>query len=473
MQVTPSVQDGSDRRTSPFCNDNYIRRYRIKSTIVPSSVALVVLDTLRKDVFDEHFDWLSGLSFNNAYSTSHWTTPAHASMFAGAYPSELGVHAKHLTLDTPNRTIAEKLQDGGWTCRGYSANGNVSQSTHFDRGFDEFTAKGYHSEADIFDWQGFISEHSNEGWSRYIRAVFKCVTDDCDTIPSIQRGIRRKYDDLRYDGSPNLTVEDALEYVTETPFGDQEFLFLNLMEAHSGYTPPETYQTVEPPNLSSIDALEAVLSFNQTNVDEDRFKQAYQDSVRYLSEYYQKIHDTLLEDFEYIITVSDHGEAFGEQGIYGHVPSLIPSLVKVPLVISGNVQNEISSATVSILDVHQTIASLTGVTEAQRGQDLLLPDSQKYITESHGLSRWQKLELHNRGFTDDDFERVDCTRRGIAIDDYYGYDSISSGWNDVNGSRSDAETELNNIVSTFVEPQQDKGTTSEEVRAQLRDMGYI
>jgi len=54
-----------------------------KAMTEETSIALVVLDTLRKDSFDEHFDWLEGVRYDNAWSTSHWTHPAHGSLFTG------------------------------------------------------------------------------------------------------------------------------------------------------------------------------------------------------------------------------------------------------------------------------------------------------------------------------------------------------------------------------------------------------
>lgn len=54
------------------------------------NIALVVLDTLRKDLFDAHFGWMPGERFEHAWSTTHWTAAAHASLFTGLYPSEAG-----------------------------------------------------------------------------------------------------------------------------------------------------------------------------------------------------------------------------------------------------------------------------------------------------------------------------------------------------------------------------------------------
>lgn len=103
-----------------------------------TNIALVVLDTLRKDAFDQHFDWLPGIQFQNAWSPGAWTIPAHAALFGGAYPSELGVYAKTQSLDCDRRVLAEALSDKDYQTRAFSANANISSAFNFDRGFDAF-----------------------------------------------------------------------------------------------------------------------------------------------------------------------------------------------------------------------------------------------------------------------------------------------------------------------------------------------
>lgn len=63
------------------------------------NVATVVLDTLRKDAFERHFEWLSERRFDTVWSPSHLTVPVHGSLFTGCYPSETGVHAGRVPLD--------------------------------------------------------------------------------------------------------------------------------------------------------------------------------------------------------------------------------------------------------------------------------------------------------------------------------------------------------------------------------------
>lgn len=72
------------------------------------NVALIILDTLQKDVFNDQFGWLSGVRCENAWNTSHCTTPAHAFLFIGVYPSKVGAHAKHKQLREYRQTLRLK-----------------------------------------------------------------------------------------------------------------------------------------------------------------------------------------------------------------------------------------------------------------------------------------------------------------------------------------------------------------------------
>jgi hypothetical protein len=83
-------------------------------------VVLAVLDTLRKDAFDSHFEWPPGLRFENAWSTSHWIVPSHASLFTGRYGSEIGskVNSKRLNISSP--VLSEELSELGVSTRAFS-----------------------------------------------------------------------------------------------------------------------------------------------------------------------------------------------------------------------------------------------------------------------------------------------------------------------------------------------------------------
>ncbi|WP_200895638.1 sulfatase-like hydrolase/transferase [Halorubrum saccharovorum] len=125
------------------------------------NIALVVLDTLQKDIFDRKFNWISGVNYNNAWSTTHYSPAAHGSLFTGKFGSEIGVHGKSPNLDCEQPTLAEILRDSGYTTRGFSANTYVSKYFDFDRGFKTFQneTRVVSGEASSFNWPQFIKDH--------------------------------------------------------------------------------------------------------------------------------------------------------------------------------------------------------------------------------------------------------------------------------------------------------------------------
>ncbi|WP_435159671.1 sulfatase-like hydrolase/transferase [Haladaptatus sp. DFWS20] len=434
-------------------------------------VALVVLDTLRKDAFDDHFDWLPGQRFENAYSTSHWTVPAHASLFAGKYASELGVYAGAQLLDCEERVLAESFRDAGYSTRAFSANVNISRPFDFHRGFDVFEGS-WRLQAlseSVFDWDNFIAETREQGAERYLYALHEVLTGDCDTVSSLKRGALLKLRDL---GWGTTTRDDgateALQFVCETEFGDDEFLFVNLMEAHTPYAPPEEYRTVEPPELNGLRA-----TLEGPTDDPETIRRAYDDSVRYLSDMYRAIFAELREEFDYVITLSDHGEALGEYDAWEHLCGLYPEVTRVPLSIwsAGDELDDAREETVSLLDVHATALDIADLDGESRGRCLLghhRTEVRERLAEYHGLTDRHRLSLARDGF---DTDRLDREMHALIAADYYGWDALDGfhELGEIDKPRERIESLVNELEMRVVE---NDVAVSEAVEAQLRDLGY-
>ncbi|WP_135854432.1 sulfatase-like hydrolase/transferase [Halorussus salinus] len=441
-----------------------------------TNIALVVLDTLRKDVFDEYFDWLPGRRFEHAYSTSHRTVPAHASLFTGKYASEIGVGGEHEHLDCEEQVLAEQLQSVGYTTRAFSANPYVSQQFGYDRGFEHFGGSWRLDsfDDDVFDWGVFIANSQDEGPIRYARALWNCVVSDCDTLQSLAHGATLKLYDTGVgpfemdDGAKN-----ALDVVRNTPFGDDEFFFLNLMEAHAPYNPPSEFRTVEEPEF---DGISATLG-DDNNVDTDRLRQSYEDSVRYLSDVYRDIFAELRSEFDYVITLADHGELLGEHGAWNHCYGVFPELTHVPLVVSSDEHEVIRDRTVvSLLDVHRTVLDLAGVSGDSRGRDLLDdPESGAFLAEYRGLTPRQLDRLEGEGFDYETLTAYDEPLDGLAAPkDYYGYET-RDGFIETGTSRSSNPWERLDALRDELsrdEASGARGDVSDSVLKQLEDLGY-
>jgi arylsulfatase len=443
------------------------------------SVALVVLDTLRKDAFDEQFDWLPGRRYENAWAPSHWTTPVHASLLCGRYASELGVHAKHQSLDCPEETLGERLRAAGYTTRAFSCNVNVSSAFGFDRGFDEFAGSWRLRELreDVFDWESFIAASTDEGPTRYLRALQECIAGDCATVPSLKRGARIKLRDLGFATHEDDGGQEAVDYVRSTDFGDEEFLFVNLMEAHAPYTPPESYRTTDVENLQAFTTTNGLLDTVRGGVDDpESLRQAYDDSVRYLSAVYRDMFAELKSSFDIVLTLSDHGECFGEYGAWKHAYGVFPALTHVPLVVSGtDTDGERYEGTTdrltSLLDVHATVLDAAGVDVESDGRPLEHTPADRVATEYHGLYHRNRAKVESEGYDPSPYDR---DLFGAVVGRDYGFETIERFETVPDDADDDVLGDAVEDHRERIDPRtlDGRAAVSEQVRRQLEDLGY-
>lgn len=442
------------------------------------NVALVVLDTLRKDAFDQHFSWLSGRRYENAWSPARWTVPAHKSLFTGRYPREVGGdESKSLPAAEP--VLAERLNEAGYTTRAFSANPNISWPYAYDRGFDTFWGSwrldAFRPDTNVLDWGKFVRQHGSSGPKKYLHAVKECFTGDVDTLPSLKAGIRLKLEDMGYRLGPDDDgAKAALEHICETRFEDDEFLFVNLMEAHEPYLPPKQFRTTE---YESGNYIEWTVTEHE---DDGRIEQAYEDSVRYLSHIYERIFEELTTDFDLVVTVSDHGELFGEHGAWGHCHGVYPDLVHVPMVISGDaVEDGVDETPVSLLDVYETVCAAAGAPsgEQSRGRNLLdsdVAEDDPILVEDFGVSEERLDGLRENGISDQALNPYVGSFFGVAIKSEYGYEP-PSGFETTGGDSERFENAVSELDDKI--PAVDKTTSetdmSEEMREQLQDLGYL
>jgi arylsulfatase len=432
-------------------------------------IALIVLDTLRKDAFDRHFDWLPGRRFEHAFSTANWTTPAHASLFTGRYASEVGVHAKHLHFDCERPSLAERLRAAGYTTHAFSANANLTPHFEFDRGFEDFRIPSWFEEPPdgVFDWRAFSRTAPEAGARKYLRGLYECVTGDYSTVRSLVAGARLQLahgSEIEYGG----TVE-ALGEIEDMSFGDRAFLFLNLMEAHEPYEAPAEYMSVEPP-----EGTDSVGDITVGDFDPERVRRAYDDCVRYLSGAYERLFERVSAEFDYVITVADHGEMLGEADAWGHEHGVHRRLTHVPLVVSGDGLSGECAAPVSLLDVHDTVLDLAGVDHDARNQVLTGDvDGGEYLAEYRGLTAWSERKLEHSAFADR-IERYDGPLHGyVGPPDYYGWESLD-GFEET--GRSDAADPRERLQTLLAEREvrtvEEDTEVPDEISDQLEHLGY-
>lgn len=444
-------------------------------------IALIVLDTLRKDYFDEYFDWLPGETIDHAWSTSHWTVPAHASLFTGQYAGELGVHTRNPRLNVEGSTLAERLQTAGYETLGFSCNPHLSPEFGFVRGFEDFRRNwvGRQLDADIYPWGSFVSNKRFDGPLRYPEAIYRLLASDYSTRKSLWDGLQRKLSHTSLDLPDRFQDHGAQAVLADVrnrdwSAGTPTFYFANLMETHIPYNPPVEYQTdgVDNGGYSFATLIE------REGFDPAVTRQAYEDCVRYLSDVYRKIVAELQGHFDYVITISDHGEHLGESGLWGHNFGVAPPLTNIPFHVIGPRPPAVEGRPVSLLDVHATVLDLAGCERGPRGTSIYVdePDDENHarLTEYHGICNEPTFErLRAAGIDGETVERYDSRYCGVALSNgYYGYETP-------NGFvvQGDTDRDASEILEALkqeapVTPIDQHIEYSEATEEQLRALGY-
>lgn len=446
------------------------------------NVAIVILDTLRKDAFDKYFDWLGGTTYENAWSTTHYSPAAHGSLFTGKFGSEVGVHRKSPDLDCKQPTLAEILREEGYTTKGFSANTYVSKYFDFDRGFESFQneTRVVSGESSSFNWPKFIKENKTHGLRKYIKLLNEVQNSDASLFPTLKQGAIIKFKDIGLM-KDDRTYEDgakAIEFVNTTDFtSNNEFLFANLMDAHGPFIAPPEYQTAEPTEISST---ELTMTNGNSGVSSQEVRTAYEDCVRYLADFYAELHEVLVEEFDYIITIADHGEAFGEYGMWGHT-SLVPEVTNIPLSIHTPENSPDLTPTeqpVNLHDIFQTVLDLAGVEapEGTRGASLAsdrVDEERIKFLETHGLSTEKLDSLRDDGYDEETLDKYDQELHAVAAETGYAFETFDGTIEHVGDEISDAKSKMNAFAND-IDQREDTETVdiSDEVHERLEELGY-
>lgn len=437
-----------------------------------------MLDTLRYDHFRRYFEWMPGTWFTNAYSTSNWTIPAHASLFTGQYPSEVGVHSKSRSLDDWETALPALLRDRGYRTSMYTANPNLSARAGWTEGFDivrDAEAFDTVSVPGAIDWSEYVSginPSQPRFYGEMLKGLLSTVGDETSAWASLREEWAKLCRDFRDGGARALA-----EALDEASFDDEgEFLYVNLMHCHVPYHPQARYRSVDGPvGTNSWEPFVDGVS------NSEEIRQAYRDSARYLSDAFEPSFETLQDAFDYVVVTSDHGEMLGEYGLVGQVYGLYPELTHVPMVLWGpDLPDERVENPVSILDLHATVLDIASVPTESRGRSLLgHPGSARLFTEYQGFPMGIREMFRSNGVSERRCASLDSPLFGsISPEGQYVHETHDEG---VVGypplaAEDDRADELRRLVEAGpvspVEEVGDTETDSEGLRRRLKDLGY-
>lgn len=329
------------------------------------NIILILLDTLRADHLGVYgyprptsprIDALghSGQVFERAYSTSNWTRPALASLHTSTLPARHQVTDLDRGVPRELDLLAEQLQRHGYQTGLVSVGANFEPSDGYDRGVDFFhTARTRVALARTVIFQYVVLKKFP--WVRTLLAGDEGEGDPRD---------------------PDRLTENALEFVRGADPSRPIFLFVHYLGPHDPYAPPPPYdqifgsdgvvqRLVKPPDdlwagrdaFSDADRQQMIDQYDEEIVWHDENLGRFLDALRAAGR---------LDDAVVAIT-SDHGEGFGEHGVWGHNASLFEEVVRVPLLFWSSEpwnQPRRHRVPVSLMDVAPTLLDLAGAPPA-------------------------------------------------------------------------------------------------------------
>jgi arylsulfatase A-like enzyme len=335
------------------------------------NVLFVVVDTVRKDRLTPYgYDrpTTPGLEsfarearvYEQAVAPAPWTLPVHASMFTGLYPSEHRATQEDPYLSDDVPTLAESLSAAGYPTACYSSNAWITPYTRLTAGFDD--------QDNFFEVMPgeFLSGALADAWQRIndndrLRAVANRLVELGNTVHEHFAGAEGA------DSKTPQVIDRTIEFVDDN---ERFFAFINLMDAHLPYYPPEEYAREFAPDADADSVCQNSKAYNSGARDIDGaewrdIRGLYDAEIRHIDAELERLFDHLREtgrwDDTTVIVCADHGELHGEHGLYGHEFCIYDPLVNVPLMVKDpGLDPGRDERQVELLDLYHTVLDVAG-----------------------------------------------------------------------------------------------------------------
>jgi arylsulfatase A-like enzyme len=485
------------------------------------NVVFVVMDTVRKDrlsIYGSDEPTTPALEtvadeatvFEQAVAPAPWTLPVHATLFTGLYPGEHEASQERPYLEDVT-TLAETLSAASYDTACYSSNAWITPYTGLTAGFDDQDNFFEVLPSDLFSGplaRAWKAMNDNDR----LRAVADKLVELGNTVHEYLAG-----GDRRSSKTPEA-IDQAIDFIDGT--SDDWFVFLNLMDAHLPYHPPEEYAERFAPGVDSSAVCQNSKEFNAgaRDIDDEEWgaiRGLYDAEIRHIDAELERLwtwlRDQDLWEETLVIVCADHGELLGEHGLYGHEFCIYDPLVNVPLLVKHpELRAERRDDQVELLDLYHTVLDHTGVSEPvgaeplDRGRSLLREDYRTFDDAAHAYVEYSRpvVELNQleskaaaAGIELEEdsrfYSRMRAVRRSDAKyirneripDEFYRLDQDPDELENLAGDGTEAEAELEATLAAFEarvghwgsDPAGDDvlAEMSTDAQDRLRDLGYI
>jgi arylsulfatase A-like enzyme/SAM-dependent methyltransferase len=368
---------------------------RVPDTERRPNVLLISADTLRADHLPlygygrpttPHLDrWARkrGVVFRNAVASAPWTLPSHVSLLSGVDAHRHGV-SRQGPIPTEIPLLAERFREAGYLTLASTGGGLVAPSFGFGRGFDVYRSR---EDAVADDPRDELARGTEEvlAWvSRHVDEPFFLFFHTYETHTPLEprepffsrlRGAAGPLPDRPLNAEP-VPSEEADGFRRRYRFAWTKPL-------------PDPGATPSPRPPLDLDDPQLALDLYDSTI-------ASLDSA--LGRVFARLEALGLADETIVVFTSDHGESFGENGLFAHT-HLQDTNLMVPLVISPRPRTGPRSveAQVRLVDVAPTLLEMTGLAASTTGQGRSLVPLLTGATTTHPELAWAYSARTNWG----------------------------------------------------------------------------
>lgn len=300
-----------------------------------------------------------GVFFERAYSSTNVTNPSHIALMTATHPRDTQIINNHVQLAAAAPTLAERFHEAGYvTYASLCAKHLGHETSGLGQGFDRMV-KPRHAFTDAELAIAELEEWMPDADGRPL-FVWLHVFDAHHPY-----GPPGEYDKLYYDKAKD-PFDASLPAVTSRDENKNEVVL----------------DTIFPPDLVGLRDLEFP-------------KAQYKAEITYLDHELGKVFEWPRMQGALIAVTADHGECFGEHGVYYDHAGAYPQNIHVPLILAGpGVPQAVrTSHVVRQIDVGRTLLNVSGLGRAEfPGKDLLetiedpgAADGPVYTISAHGF----------------------------------------------------------------------------------------
>ncbi|MEF8913355.1 sulfatase [Natronomonas sp.] len=333
------------------------------------NVLFVVMDTVRKSHLTPYgydrpttpglADFAEeALVYDQAVAQAPWTLPVHASMFTGRYPAQHTATQEAPYLPDDMGTLAQTVSEAGYATACYSSNAWITPYTRLTAGFE--------------DQDNFFKVLPGDVLSGALASFWQKLTDSrfrgvADRLVEFGNEIHEYLASGEGEASktPRI-VDNTMDFVDDN---DDWFAFINLMDAHLPYYPPEEYREEFAPGVDPHEVCQNSKEYNSgaRAISDEEFEDIeglYDAEIRHIDAELQRLFAHLEETGQWedtlVVVCADHGELHGEHGLYGHEFGIYDPLVNVPLMVKHpDVEAGRTDEQVELLDLYDTVLDVT------------------------------------------------------------------------------------------------------------------